>query len=257
MQKGASMLKDERLRRILEFLKKDGHLVASELAKRLEVSEDTVRRDLRDLAEDGRIERVHGGALSRSLPPLNYSERLLRSPDVKEKIARAVLPYIKKDMVVFLDSGTTTLQVARLLPADLKATIVTNGLPHALALVENPSVEIVMLGGIVNRSARATSGVETLSLISSIRADLCLLGVCSIDVAEGLSDDEFDETRVKAAMLERSAKRIALADPEKLGAVSPFRIAPLEGIDLLVTSKGVEAELLESFRRAGLELLLA
>jgi DeoR/GlpR family transcriptional regulator of sugar metabolism len=138
---GLFMLTAERKQLILERLRRDGKVLASELSKEFETSEDTIRRDLRDLAAAGMLQRVHGGALLKPPIAASYAARQKQSPGAKVAIAKAAATLARNGQVIFLDGGTTTLQVVQYLSRDLRATIVTNSAPHAIALAAAEKLE--------------------------------------------------------------------------------------------------------------------
>src|SRR5438876_11831407 len=141
------MLTAERRRSIMYTLQRDGKVLASELSKVLHVSEDTIRRDLRELATAGALQRVHGGALPRSPATPSFTERQQQAPGAKAAIAQAAIELIRQNQVIILDGGTTPLQVAQHLPLDLHATVITHSPPIALALAEHPVIEVILIGG--------------------------------------------------------------------------------------------------------------
>src|SRR5215208_3207788 len=149
------MLTEERRDAILERLQRDGRVVATELSSSLAVSPDTVRRDLRELDEAGLLRRVHGGALPAAVGARPYAARLEQAPAAKAAIARATSRIVRDGQVILLDSGTTTLEVARNLPPDLEATVITNSPPIAVALADHARVEVVVLGGMLVKNAHA------------------------------------------------------------------------------------------------------
>ena len=152
------MLTAERRQQILETLRRDGKVLASELSAVLNVSEDTIRRDLRELAEAGLLQRVHGGALPRSPAAASFAIRQSQAPSAKAAIANAAAQLVRNGQVIILDGGTTTLQVAQRLPLDLRATIVTNSPPIAVALAEHPAVEVIVIGGRLLQDSLVTIG---------------------------------------------------------------------------------------------------
>ncbi len=139
------MLTAERRRSIIHTLQRDGKVLASELSRALHVSEDTIRRDLRELASAGALQRVHGGALPRSPATASFTERQQQVSGAKVAIARAAVGLIRQDQVIILDGGTTPLQVAQHLPSDLRATVITHSPPIALALAEHPLIEVILI----------------------------------------------------------------------------------------------------------------
>src|SRR5262245_14254102 len=159
------MLAAERRHEILERLGRDGKVVAADLSASLAVSPDTVRRDLSELADAGLLRRVHGGALPPTVGAQAYEVRSEQATEAKAAIAHAISRRLRSGQVILLDSGTTTLEVARHLPRDLEATVITNSPPIAVALAEHPSVEVTMLGGMLDKEARAVVGAATIEAL--------------------------------------------------------------------------------------------
>src|SRR5579864_6271027 len=186
-EKSAIMLTAERRRSIMQALQRDGQVLASELSKTLHVSEDTIRRDLRELAASGRLQRVHGGALPRSPAIASFTERQQQAAGAKEAIAQAAIQFIRQDQVIILDGGTTPLQVAQHLRPDLRATMITHSPPIALALAEYESIEVILIGGKLNKRNLVTVGAAAVEAFRDIRADLCFLGVSSLHPEVGIT----------------------------------------------------------------------
>jgi DeoR/GlpR family transcriptional regulator of sugar metabolism len=231
------MLKEERQNIIIDLMRQNGKVVAADLSVRFEVSEDTIRRDLRDLALQGQLKRVHGGGLPHSPAGISYAERLKQTPAVKASLARAAIPFIQNGQTIFLDSGTTTLQIAGILPSNLKATFITNSPIAAIELTRYEWIDIILIGGRVNKEMQIVTGASTVEALHSIHADLCFLGVCSLDPLGGISVMDYDEAMVKRAMIDNSDKVVALATKEKLSTISPFKVAPITDLGCLITEK--------------------
>jgi DeoR/GlpR family transcriptional regulator of sugar metabolism len=157
--------------------------------------------------------------------------------------------------VVILDGGTTTLQVARHLPLDLQATIVTNSPPIAIALAEHPLIEVVMLGGQLYKKALVNVGAATVEALGMIRADLCLLGVCSLHPEVGISVQNLDEAHVKRAMISRSAEVVGLATAAKLDTAATYVVGPIQALTYLVTASTVATETLTEYKDLGLTVI--
>src|SRR6266849_9092107 len=177
---GQIALKEERHQYILELLGCEGRVLAADLSNRYRVSEDTIRRDLRELASSGKIQRVHGGALPRRAEAVPFVSRQQIDMESKIGIARAAADMIRDGQVVLIDGGTTNLRIASYLSRERSATIVTNSPPLALALADHPKLSVLMLGGNFLKEARVTTGIETIRRVESIRADLCFLRMCSL-----------------------------------------------------------------------------
>ncbi len=251
------MLTAERKRYILEELGRHGKVLAHELSESLGVSEDTIRRDLRDLAADGLLQRVHGGALPSSPASVPYATRVQQAPQAKLAIARAAAQLVRSGQVVLLDGGTTNLQVAQHLPPDLHATVITHSPPIAVALAEHPRIEVVLLGGRLYKDAQVAVGAATVEELRSVRADVYMLGVSSLHPEVGISTQDLEEAHVKRAMIMSAGEVVALAFAEKLGTAAPYIVAPLTEITHLVTDTSVPDETLAPYRDLGITVIQA
>lgn len=249
------MLMAERQQHILAALQRQGKVVASELSGTLEVSEDTIRRDLRKLAEAGLLKRVHGGALPASPAATTYTIRQTIAPSAKAAIARTAVQLVHPGQVVILDGGTTTLQVAQHLPLDLRATVVTHSPPIAIALADHPHIEILLVGGRFDKDSLVSVGAATVEGFRMVRADLCMLGICSLHPEVGITVPDMEEAYVKRAMIASAAEVAALASIEKLGTASTYSVGPLSELTHLVTEPGVTDEMLAPYRALGITVL--
>lgn len=254
------MLTHQRKQYLLDLLQRDGQLVAKTVSETLGLSEDTLRRDLRELAKEGLLQRVHGGAIptlpaSPALAP--YASREQLSPDAKPAIGRAAGAMIQPGQVVFVDGGTTCLQLVRQLPRELRATIVTHSPSIALELVSHPGIEVVMLGGRLFRHSIVNIGAATVAAIARIRADLYFMGVSSLHPQAGITTGDYEEAGVKRALSEAAARTVVLASPEKLHTSSPFQISPLSEISDIVVLRDTDEALVAPYREMGIAITLA
>ena len=251
------MLTSQRKLILLDLLKRDGKIVAKSAAVQLDVSEDTIRRDLRELAGDGLLQRVHGGALPASPAMADFAARQHISTDDKSAIGRAAAQLIQPGQVVFIDGGTTSAQLVRHLPPDLHATVVTHSPSVAVDLATHPTIEVIMLGGRLFKHSVVGVGSATVEAIRQVRADLYFMGVCSVHPEAGLSTGDFEEAGVKRALSAAAAETIVLASPEKLATASPYQVIPLEELSGLVTMASVPEEVLAPYRKRGISIHLA
>jgi DeoR/GlpR family transcriptional regulator of sugar metabolism len=249
------MLTAERRQAILTRLERDGKVVASELVGALGVSEDTVRRDLRELAAGGLVQRVHGGALPPAPAAAPFAQRLRVAPEAKAHLAEAALPLLEGANVVLLDGGTTALELARRLPADRACTVLTNAPPVAAALATHPSVEVVLIGGRLLKESQVTVGAAAVDALRQVRADVCVLGICSLHPELGVTATDHEEAEVKRAMVDAAAEVIALATAEKLHTAAPWVVAPVADLTHLVTDAG--DELTADYAAAGVSVIHA
>ncbi|MCG8476036.1 MAG: DeoR/GlpR family DNA-binding transcription regulator [Cytophagales bacterium] len=251
------MLKKERQVIILKEISENQRVISSELSKQLGVSEDTIRRDLKELSDLGKINKVHGGAVLKgtSYLPFSLEDREEYAKKEKTAIAHKAIELIEEEQVVFMDGGTTNLIIARLLPHDLKATFVTNCLPVAYELSNFKNIRTIFLGGRIIGSAKVTVGLETSQLIKDIHADLFFLGTRSIHSVQGVSDINLEETNIKKLMVQKAERVVSVAISEKLGSIQPFRICKLDNVHTLITELDPEDATLEAYRKAGLQVL--
>ncbi len=251
------MLSAERRKYILNVLKRDGRVVVPALGEELGVSIDTIRRDLRDLAADGKLQRVHGGALPASPAVTSYVDRQRNLTPAKISIAAKAAQLVQDGMVIVMGGGITNVQTAEHLPLGLHATVITHNPPVAMALSEHPNIDVILAGGRLFKYTMVTVGAETVDTFRKVRADLCFLGVCSLHPEVGVSNIHYDETQVQKAMVACAGEVIALASSEKLGTASPFIIGPLSDLNLIVTDQGLSAEALAPYRACGIEVVQA
>jgi DeoR/GlpR family transcriptional regulator of sugar metabolism len=249
------MLTAERRQFILEILHRNKKVLSSELSNELKVSEDTVRRDLRELAEAGLLQRVHGGALLTSPATASYADRQKQAPKEKEAIARAAAKLVRPGQVVILDGGTTTLQVVHHLPLNLEATVITNSPTIAIALAEHDRIETILLGGRLYKKALVNVGASTIESLRSIRADICMLGVCSLHPEVGISVANLDEALVKKAMIAGAAEVIGLATEAKLDTAANYVVDTIRALTYLVTASSVSLDRLQTYADLGITIV--
>ena len=248
------MLKEERQQQILGWLKKDRKVVLSDLSQHLNVSADTIRRDIKELSAQKLLKEVRGGAIPHAPGPHDLKERANFASRQKQLMAKKSIQLIKEKQVVLLDGGTSTLAVASILPKDLELTVITNSFPIMNMLEERKDVEVFFAGGKLFRDSMITLGHDTISFLEAIRADICFLGICSIDLDLGITGHHYEECAVKKAMIKSSAKVVALSTPEKLNAAEAFHIAPIQALNGMITSSP-ENDLLEPYKQAGIHVM--
>lgn len=251
------MLTAERKRILLERLRTDGRLVAKDLAAELDVSHDTIRRDLRELAAEGLVQRVHGGALPASPALAPYPARQQIGADAKSRVADLAVGLIEPGQTVVLDGGTTALAVARSLPAGLAATIVTHSPTIAAALADHPTVDVLVIGGKLFKHSVVTVGAIATEAIQAIQADASFIGVTGVHPTGGLTTGDADEAAIKRAFARRSADTYVLASSEKLGAVSPHTVVPWNHVTAVLTDAPASHPTVRALRRKGVTVICA
>jgi DeoR/GlpR family transcriptional regulator of sugar metabolism len=249
------MLKQERQAYILHQVNLHNQVLSASLSQGLEVSEDTIRRDLQELADSNKLIKVHGGALSLSFSDYHYPSTPIYAHAQKKLIARKAAALIQNDMIVTTTGGTTLIELARHLPPTLKATFISGSLPVALEYTHHPLIDVIVIGDKVSKNSRFTVGGEAISQIRRINADLCFLGVNAIDTGTGVTDNDWEVVQVKKAMVESARKVICVTISEKINSLMPFHVCPVEDLDMLITELPPDDPLLESYRQRGIEIL--
>jgi DeoR/GlpR family transcriptional regulator of sugar metabolism len=237
------MLKEERQQQILGWLQKERKVILSDLSKQLNVSADTVRRDIKELSSQKLLKEVRGGAIPHAPGPHDLKERANFASRQKQLMAKKAVQLLREGQVILLDSGTSTLAVASILPKNLGLTIITNSFPIVSMLEERKDLEVFFAGGKLFRDSMITMGHDAITFFESMRADICFLGICSIDLELGLTGHHYEECAIKKAMIKSSGKVIALSTPEKLNTAEAFHIAPIQSLNGMITSSP-EIELL-------------
>ncbi|CAH0122402.1 Glycerol-3-phosphate regulon repressor [Paenibacillus sp. CECT 9249] len=249
------MLVHDRHRQIMQLLHEIQSVKTADLIARFGVSFETIRRDLEYLEEEGFLKRVHGGA---TLPAADYQKELpfsvreMKRTKEKRELAQIALRFVEEGQSLFLDVSTTNTEFAKALMARFdRLTILTNSFQIASILMAKPQFTIVFIGGAVRNSERCVVGDFAESFVSQFHADLFFMSVSGISLTEGLTDYGIGEIQLKKKMLERSKKVVVLADSSKLNAVSLTPVCGLDKIDRIVTDSGVDHDVLERYREAG------
>ena len=249
------MLKHERKKFILNKLSSDHKVLIQDLCEDLQVSDDTIRRDLKELSEIGLLEKVHGGALPKSPIPFEYTQREDYAVKGKKIIAAKAVKLIKHGQTILLDGGTTNLELVRALPKSLEITIFTNSFPLANELMYHPGIETCFLGGKIDRKSRVTLGIEVIEALNGIRADLCMLGICSIDHNAGVTMRSREEGAVKKAFMKSANQTIALSTSDKIGTAETYVLCNIEEVDVLITDNQLPDVEKARFIESGLKVL--
>ena len=251
------MLTSQRKKLLLAALKRDGQLVARALGVQFGVSEDTIRRDLRELAQAGLLQRVHGGALPASPAVADFAVRRGIGPDAKVAIARVAAKMVKPGQIVIVDGGTTAVQLARHLPGELRATVVTHSPSVAVELVDHPGIDVIVIGGRLFKHSIVTVGAAALEALGAIRADLYFMGVTGVHATAGLSTGDLEEAYTKRALMQHAAETVVLASAEKINAASACKIADVGAASTIVVEKATPARLTRPLEKLGVAIVRA
>lgn len=244
----------ERQALIYAQLQRHGRVLAHELAQTFDVSEDTVRRDLREMAARGECERVYGGALLAAGTTVPLKTRIGEMPDRKAALGKATASFLNEGMKVFLDAGSTNLAVAKHLAPGVKLTVITNTPAIAAELAGNADIELILIGGRVDPAVGAAIDTTAIRQLEQIRPDLCIVGVCGLTVDQGLCADIYEDAVFKRLACETSAKTLAAITSEKLGAAAPFQVSPLSATLTLVVEEDADHAMIDAFTASGVTI---
>ncbi len=228
------MLKEERQAYIIHQINLHNKVLSSDLSVQLNVSEDTIRRDLNELAENGQVLKVYGGALSKSFQ-FPFQDGNVYAKEAKKEIAKKAISLIQSGMTVLVGGGTTMIELARLVPNDIQCTFFTISPLVALELAEKDNIEVILIGGKLSRNTNVVTGSQVINELSEIRVDVCLLGTNSLSVEEGITDSDWEVVQIKRAMIKASQKVGILSIAEKLNSNQKMRVVPLRDISYLIT----------------------
>lgn len=253
------MYAEERLQAIVERARRDGRVEVVALAVDLQVTPETIRRDLTGLERQGLLRRVHGGAIP--VTRLGFepavSQRAEQMADEKDRIAKAALAELPAEGAVLIDAGTTTARIAEALPRDRELTVVTNSVPIALTLSVRPNLQLLVTGGRVRSRTLAGVGDWAVEALGRIRVDVAFLGANGISAEYGLTTPDQAEAATKRAMIAAARRAVVVSDHTKLGEDYFARFADLEEIDMIITDSAADGELVGSIEAKGPTVVLA
>lgn len=252
------MYATERQLEIRAIARDQGRVEVRSLAKQLDVTPETIRRDLTMLERRGVLRRVHGGAIpvERLAIEPAVADRETRMSDAKERIAVAALDELPDDGgSIILDAGTTTARIAALLPPERELTVVTHSLPIALSLADKPAITVHLLGGVVRGKTLAAVGTWTQQQLTDVCADVAFMGTNGITVAQGLTTPDLTEAAVKRALVAAARRSVLVADHTKYGVVDFAKVAPVATLDTFITDTGLDAEAATEVDLAGCHVI--
>lgn len=233
-------LPQERQQWILRRLRSQGRVVAAELAAEFGVSEDSIRRDLRELAAQGLCKRVYGGALPLPVAMSPLKQRRAEQAGRKRALARKAATLVRQGQVLMIDAGSTNAAIAAALPERSGLTVVTNAPDVALALMDREGFEVQLIGGRLDPRIGGATGAQAVKELQRIRADLCFPGACALDLEGGLWGFDSEEVLLKRAMVEASGETVVVVTSDKLGTVATHRVAGLPEVQHLVVEHGTD-----------------
>lgn len=249
------MLKEERHQIILNEVELHNRVQLTDIAEKLVVSIDTVRRDVKELDADAKLIKVHGGAISLGFAAYSPKRNNVYALEEKILIAKKAAQLVEENSVVLIDGGTTCLELARLLPVELKLTCFTLSLPVAMELLHKPNIDIIFIGGQLSKDSQIAIGPNTINNLSDIKVDYSFIGTGYVDAAYGLTEFDWDIVQTKKAVIKASKKTILLCISEKLNSQHRFKTCDLNAIHSMITELEPTDELLNDFRDQEIQLL--
>ena len=243
---------------ILEIARAEGRVLVEDLAQRFDVTLQTIRRDLGDLAEAGLVDRVHGGAVARTgVVNIGYEQRRRMNDDAKSAIARACAAQIPENSSLILNLGTTTEAVARELIHHRNITVITNNMNVANILLSNPGCDIIVTGGALRRSDGGLVGELATQFFEQFKVDFAIIGTSALDLDGDLLDFDLAEVRVSRAILKQARRSFLVSDHSKLGRSAPARIASLAEVDTFFTDRPLPEPLAKACSGWGTQIVVA
>lgn len=254
------MYAEERQQAIAGVVSREGRASVTGLAAELDVTTETVRRDLSALERLGLVRRVHGGAVpatSVTVLEAGLSERDVEQVEMKERIAVEAIKHLPNSgATLLLDAGTTTARLAARLPDDRTWTVITHSVPIAALLASRLCVDLHLLPGRVRTPTHAAVGTQTVEALHNLRADVLFLGTNGISADHGLSTPDPDEAATKRALVSSALHVVVLADSTKIGQERMVQFATLEEIDVLITDDQITTQDREMIEAAGVEVMI-
>jgi DeoR family fructose operon transcriptional repressor len=253
------MYAPERYRSIVERVVGFGRASVNDLADDLDVTPETIRRDLNYLEKQGLVRRVHGGAVPVGRVALEPTVDSRNSSFVAEKndIARAALSEIPKEGAIILDAGTTTARLLSLIPTNYELTIITNSVEHALAAADKPNINTLLVGGRVRSRTLACVDQWAIDSLNGVYADVAIIGTNGISLDRGLTTPDPAEATVKRAMLNSSRRKVVLADHSKFGDDHFANFGAVQDVDLVITDKKTDVEFIKQLGSVDVPVVIA
>lgn len=250
------MFAEERHAKIADLLSKKSSIKVNELVSLFKISESTIRRDLQDMEERGLLTRTHGGAMGAqktSFEP-TFKEKEYEQHNEKTNIGKIAASMIKDGDTIILDSGTTIMEIARLITAK-NVTVITNSIDVAAELSHKEHVELIITGGTLRTTTRAMVGHITETALKNFRVDKAFIGANGISLDEGLTTPNFIEAQTKKAMINAANKVIVVADSTKFNQVCFSVISPIGVVSTIITSDTLDIAIIKDYQDTGIEIV--
>ncbi|CCM74754.1 Transcriptional regulator, DeoR family [Rhizobium mesoamericanum STM3625] len=252
-----AVLTSQRKSLILDLLRRDGQVIAKRVAEDFSLSEDTIRRDLREMAAEGLLKRVHGGAMPVAPELPDFSARKGLSSKMKARLGKKAASLVRPGQLIFLDGGTTTAEIARQLPREFAFTVATHSPTIAAELEHHPTASVVLIGGKLYKHSMVAVGSVAMAAISQLRPDIFFLGVTAAHPVHGLSTGDFEEAAIKRHIAACAAETYVPLTEEKLDHVSPCQVLSISGASGLIVVADIAAATIKPYRHLTAEILEA
>lgn len=248
-------MKTERQAYIVHQVNLHNKVLLTDLSVQLSVSNDTIRRDLQELSEGGRVIKVHGGAVSHAFHNNHPAQKEVYAYQQKKMIAKKAINLIQNGMFVLTGGGTTIIELAKALPGELQATFISGSLPALIEYTNHPNIEVIAIGDKIAKDSRITVGSEAIWKIRELQVDICFMGINAINISDGVSDSDWDIVQVKKAMIESSKKLVCLTIAEKINTRQPVQICGINKVHTLITELPPDDERLTPYVNAGIQVI--
>lgn len=249
------MLKEERQQTILNEVDLHNRILLTDIAEALDVSIDTVRRDVKELDTEQKLRKVHGGAISLGFTNNSARNTNIYALEQKTKIAAKAVSLLKDGAVIFVDGGTTCLELSRLIPVHLELTCFTLSLAVAMELSSKPNVTVIFIGGEISKDAQISIGANAIHNLSEIMVDFSFIGTGYVDSQYGLTEFDWDIVQLKKAVIKAAKKTVLLCISEKLNSQHRYKTCDINAISTMITELEPEDQLLNLFRNHDIRLL--
>lgn len=246
---------EQRQELIRQILRDQGRVICVDLAAQLQVSEHTIRRDLHELSKEGVCKKVYGGAVLQVPEAGSFQSRKEQNHAVKDMIAQQCASLVKNDTCIFIDAGTTNLAMALALPEELSLTVATNAPDIAAALLKHPKIDVIMLGGHIQKNSGGSVGHTAIEQLRNIIFDQAFIGGCAMSPESGLTGFDFADCEFKKVAIKQSNQTIVGLTADKIPGVARFSVACCEEIDILVVEEKLNKEFYNAFRAEDITLI--
>lgn len=245
---------EQRQSLIKALLLKDGRVVCARLSQELQVSEHTIRRDLREVAREGLCKRVYGGAVSLAPTSGSFADRVGEKPASKARLGEVGAQLIRDGSCIFIDAGTTNLALATAIEAGLSLTVVTNAPAIAAQVMQLPQCEVIVLGGRLQATTGAALGINALKQVEGMHFDQCFMGACALDVDEGLTVFDYEDAEFKRTLVRRSNEVIVALASDKIPSIARYKVMASDEISILVVEDNLSQEVMAALANSGVDV---